>query len=344
MVRFYGTAALLMIASASAFAPSRPVGTSAFVQQQSSSYRSTPSSTMLHMNLFDRFQRVAKSNLNNILKNLEDPEKIMNQAVEDMQVGCCLVVEHYCAGDHTGPLSSAHTLILTLTLQADLVKVRQSYAEITATQRRLLKQKEQSDAIANDWYKRAQLALEKGNEELAREALSRRQAASDESQGLQQQIDAQAAAVDRLYEGMQILEKKILESKAKKEQMIARARTAQSTQKVNDMLSGISGKTSMDAFNRMEEKVEALEAAAEVSAEMGSMGGNALPGSSGGSLEAEFRKLEAASSVDAELQKMKGLLTGSSEGSSSSSSSSSKSSGDAKVDDELEKMKREAGL
>ena len=44
------------------------------------------SSTVLHMNLFDRFQRVAKSNLNNILKNLEDPEKIMEQALEDMQV------------------------------------------------------------------------------------------------------------------------------------------------------------------------------------------------------------------------------------------------------------------
>ena len=38
------------------------------------------------MNLFDRFTRVAKANINNVLKNLEDPEKIMNQAVEDMQV------------------------------------------------------------------------------------------------------------------------------------------------------------------------------------------------------------------------------------------------------------------
>ena len=38
------------------------------------------------MNLFDRFSRVAKSNINNVLKSLEDPEKIMNQAVEDMQV------------------------------------------------------------------------------------------------------------------------------------------------------------------------------------------------------------------------------------------------------------------
>ena len=42
--------------------------------------------TTLHMNLFDRFSRVAKSNLNNILQSLEDPEKIMTQALEDMQV------------------------------------------------------------------------------------------------------------------------------------------------------------------------------------------------------------------------------------------------------------------
>ena len=47
---------------------------------------STTRTTALQMNLFDRFSRVAKSNLNNVLKNLEDPEKIMNQALEDMQV------------------------------------------------------------------------------------------------------------------------------------------------------------------------------------------------------------------------------------------------------------------
>jgi PspA/IM30 family len=47
---------------------------------------SSSSSTALHMNLFDRFQRVAKANLNNVLQSLEDPEKIMTQALEDMQV------------------------------------------------------------------------------------------------------------------------------------------------------------------------------------------------------------------------------------------------------------------
>lgn len=253
------------------------------------------------MNLFDRFTRVAKANVNNVLKNLEDPEKIMTQALEDMQT--------------------------------DLVKVRQSYAEITATQRRLLKQKEQADALADDWYKRAQLALSKGEEGLAKEALSRRQQQTETSEGLQIQIDTQAQAVDKLYEGMQMLEAKILESKAKKEQMVARARTAQSTQKVNDMLGGITGKTSMDAFSRMEDKVEALEAAAEVSAEMGSIGGNALPGSSGGSIESQFAMLEASSSVDKELEDMKKML-------GSTSSAGKKDD----VDDELERLKKEAGL
>lgn len=87
-----------------------------------------------------------------------------------------------------------------------MVKVRQSYAEVTATQRRLLKQKEQASAVADDWYKRAQLALKTGNEELAREALNRRQQNTDEAESLQQQIDFQAASIDKLYEGMQLLE------------------------------------------------------------------------------------------------------------------------------------------
>lgn len=207
----------------------------------------------------------------------------------------------------------------------------------------MLKQKEQCTSMAEDWYQRAQLALQKGNEELAREALSRRQAQTDEANALQEQIDTQANSIDKLYEGMQMLEKKILESKSKKEQMVARARTAQSTQKVNDMLGGVTGKTSMDAFTRMEEKVEALEAAAEVSAEMGSLGGNMLPGSAESSLESQFKALEASSDVDDELKKLKGLLGGSSSASSASSSESASPS-DPKVDDELEKLKKDAGL
>merc|ERR1712137_977953 len=121
------------------------------------------------------------------------------------------------------------------------------------------------------------------------------------------------------------------ESKAKKENMIARARTAKSTQQVNDMLSGIgTGKTSMDAFRRMEDKVEALEAAAEVSAEMaGTYNWNALPGERS-DIEREFRQLEASSSVDEELEKMKGRLL-----KVSSSSTTNVKISDRAVDEEL---------
>lgn len=293
------------ICNAFAYSGSSFVPRKAFCRTEVTS-RNSNSKTSLSMNLFDRFSRVAKANVNSVLKSMEDPEKILNQALNDMQ--------------------------------ADLVKIRQSYAEVTATQRRLLKQKEQADEIAADWYGRAQLALQKGNDALAKEALTRRQAQVDEASELQNQIDAQNASIDKLYEGMQALESKIMESKAKKEQMIARARTAESTKKVNDMLSGITGETSMDAFTRMEEKVEALEAAADVSAEMGSLQtGKALPGSSGASLEDQFKMLEGESAIDDELKNMKKLLAGSDEGSSSNKK-------DKGIDEELEKLKKDAGL
>jgi phage shock protein A len=203
----------------------------------------------------------------------------------------------------------------------------------------MMKQKEQAESLANDWYSRAQLALQKGNDELAREALSRRQQQVETMNGLQTQLESQTSAMDKLYEGMKELESRINEARAKKEQMIARARTAQSTQKINDMMSGITGNTSMDAFKRMEEKVEALEASAEVSAEMGMIGGNLLPGSS---LEKEFRLLEGSSAVEDELKKMKGLLNPAT--SSSTTSNSSGSSSSKGMDDEFEKLKRDAGL
>ena len=94
MVRFIATftiIASLLAASSEAFTPVVVGSKSSYIPQNNVvatpvSPRSSSSSTALNMNLFDRFSRVAKSNLNNILKNLEDPEKIMSQALEDMQV------------------------------------------------------------------------------------------------------------------------------------------------------------------------------------------------------------------------------------------------------------------
>ena len=259
-------------------------------KNDSTSPSASRSVTVLHANLFDRFFRVSKASANSILQRFEDPEKIMTQALEDMQ--------------------------------NDLVRVRQTYAEVTATQRRLASSKRQLESQADDWYNRAQLALKKSNEGLAREALARREALLNQANGIRDQIDAQANNINKLYEGMNLLETKIKEAAGKKSQMTARARTAKSTQKINDMLSGLTGQTSMDAFNRMEEKVLALEAVAEVSAEMAQTTMNkalapSLGKGSSSDIEMQFRLLEASDSVDKELEKMKANMLPSSSSASS---------------------------
>lgn len=185
--------------------------------------------------------------------------------------------------------------------KTDLVRIRQAYAESAATKRRLERKKEQIESSASDWYQRARLALAQGEKDyLAKEALSRRQILLDEARSVQSQIET--LSTDKLYEAMIALEGKIREAYGKKEQLVARARTAKSTVVVNDMLSGITGKTSMDAFTRMEEKVQAMEAAAEASAEFSILG--SFDGKTP-SLEAEFLMLEQNSEIDNELSKLK---------------------------------------
>lgn len=275
----YSTMVLLAVnpSSTEAFAPVHLPSTLAATSHVPSHHPS--SATALQAGLFDRFYRVTRANANNILQKFEDPEKVMAQALEDMQ--------------------------------NDLVRVRQTYSEVTASQRRLASSKRQLEAQADDWYSRAQLALKKSNEGLAREALARREALLNQAKGIQDQIDAQVGNIDALYEGMSALERKILEANSKKDQMKARVRTAKTTRKVNDMVSGLTGKTSMDAFTRMEEKVLALEAAAEVSADMAKNKMNNVlltPSSkkdSASDIEMQFRMLEASDSVEQELEKLR---------------------------------------
>lgn len=243
------------------------------------------------MNLFDRFVKVGKANLNELLNKVEDPEKMLNQIVTDMQ--------------------------------SDLIKVRQAYAEVVATQKRKQKQMAEAERLSDEWYKRAQLALNKGEEELAREALKRKKDQSDLAASLQEQVDAQAENIQSLFNSMTQLESKIGEAKAKKEQYIARARTAKTTQKVNDMLSGVGGSSSMDAFERMKEKVETLESSAEVSKELAGVDD---------SLDSKFAALDAGNDVEDELSKMKNMLAGGEDKKALSA-----------VDDELEKMRKEMG-
>lgn len=246
------------------------------------------------MNLFDRFKRVAKSNLNEIVNKLEDPEKVMTQAVTD--------------------------------LQTDLVKIRQSYAEVMATQKKMQKQKDAADKLVAEWMQRAQLAVSAGDDELAKEALSRKNTAQEQAETLAVQLEAQNSSLEQLFESMSQLEAKITEAKSMKEQYIARARTAKTATKVNDMLAGV-GDNSMSSFDRMKEKVEQLETTAEVSSGM-------IGAAKDVSLEDRFKQLESGSSVDDELAQLKaGLPSGETKGELNPAKSA--------ADDELAKLKKE---
>lgn len=185
-------------------------------------------------------------------------------------------------------------------MQRDLIRVRQSYAEITATLRRMETQREQMNTNAEDWHRHAQLALAKGDEDLAREALSRRQIQLENSENISKSLQLQESAVGKLHSSMMGLEKKITEAKRQKDSMIARARTAKTAVNVNDMLAGLGESSSTDAFERMKEKVESLEMQAEIAGELAaSREGSSVH------LDKKFQSLDVNNKVEEELQRMR---------------------------------------
>ncbi len=217
------------------------------------------------MGLFDRVSRVIRSNINAVVSSAEDPEKILEQTVSDMQ--------------------------------EDLVQLRQAVAQAIASQKRLEQQYNQAQTQSAEWYRRAQLALQKDNEDLAREALSRKKTFSDTATSLKQQLDLSANQVTTLKRNLTALESKIAEAKTKKDMLKARARAAKATEQINQAMGKVDTSSAIGAFDRMEEKVMEMEAQ---SAAVGELAGD--------SLLDQFAALESGSDVDSELELLKAQL------------------------------------
>jgi len=252
------------------------------------------------MGLFDRIGRVVRANLNSMVSQSEDPEKILEQAVLDMQ--------------------------------NDLIQVRQAVAQAIATQKRTERQASQTQSTAEEWYRRAQLALQKNDEILAREALTRRQSYQDTANALKSQIEQQSSVVGKLKQNMVALEGKLSEARTKKDMYIARARSAKASQQLNEMLDRVGTHNAMAAFERMEQRVLQLEAQSEAIAELGS----------GDAIEKQFKALESGGSVDDELAALKAKLIAGGAPSANPSPSSFLPSDPAKrtaIDDELEQLR-----
>ncbi|XP_030528036.1 membrane-associated 30 kDa protein, chloroplastic-like [Rhodamnia argentea] len=220
------------------------------------------------MNLFDRFARVVKSYANAVISTFEDPEKILEQTVLEMN--------------------------------DDLIKMRQATAQVIASQKRLENKYKAAEQASGEWYRKAQLALQKGEEDLAREALKRRKSYADNASALKAQYDQQKNVVDNLVSNTRLLESKIQEAKSKKDTLKARAQSAKTATKVNEMLGNVNTSNALSAFEKMEEKVMAMESQAD-----------ALGQLTTDDLEGKFALLES-SSVDDDLENLKKELSGSS--------------------------------
>jgi phage shock protein A len=170
-------------------------------------------------------------------------------------------------------------------------------AQAIATQKRTERQASQAESTAQEWYNRAQLALSNSDENLAREALTRRKSYQETAKAMRSQRLQEADVVTKLKENMRALEGKISEAKTKKDLYIARARSAQASQKINEMLGNVGTGNALSAFERMEEKVMQLEAQSEALEELGS-----------NELEKRYAALEAGSEVDNELAALKANL------------------------------------
>ncbi|MFM7549311.1 MAG: PspA/IM30 family protein [Cyanobacteriota bacterium] len=219
------------------------------------------------MGFFDRLSRLVRANANAAVSSLEDPAKILDQSVADMQ--------------------------------DDLVKLRQAVATAIASQKRIQNQAEQAEAQSKTWYERAELALKKGEEDLAREALARRKTYQDTATALNGQLQSQAGQVDTLKKSLVQLEAKIAEARTKKDMLKARAQAAQAQEQIQSAVGNLGTNSAMAAFERMEEKVQTLEARSQAAAEL-----------AGADLESQFAALEAAPEVDDELAAMKQRLSG----------------------------------
>jgi phage shock protein A len=184
-------------------------------------------------------------------------------------------------------------------MQEDLVQLRQATASAIAGQKRFEQQYNAAQTEANNWQQRAQLALQKGQEDLARQALMRKKTYGDTATSLRTQLDQQATQVDALKRNLIGLEGKISEAKTKKDMLKARVSAARANEQLASMTGKLNTSGAVAAFDRMEEKVLQLETRSAGVMELAE-----------DSLESQFASLEGGSDVDAELAAMKAQLTG----------------------------------
>ena len=229
------------------------------------------------MNIFDRIAMLFRANVNAAISEFEQPEKMLNQIILDMR--------------------------------SQLVKAKQQVAAAIADEKRLEDQTRQELKEAEDWERRAMLAVQQKQDDLAKQALIRRSEHISRGDQLNLTWQAHKVETDRLKESLRTLNDNIEEANRKKNLLLAKQRRADAMKRINETMSHISEKSAFEAFARMEEKIESNErkilASAQIEEEF-----------SGDKLANDFKRLEAAGSNQSaemlliQLKQKMGVLPG----------------------------------
>ncbi len=217
------------------------------------------------MGFLDRMSRVFRANVNDMLDRAEDPEKMLDQIIRDME-------------------------------QA-IKDAKEQVAEAIVQEKQMKKDLRESQDMAEKWFDKARLAVQKGRDDLAKEALRRKKDYDAQIEIYQKQWEAQDQAVTNLKAQLEGLENKLEKAKRDREVLIARRQRAKTQQQI----SRTGAKTLdmpdyADELERMEERIEAEEARAEAMVEMEDEDVK---------LEEELAALEEDDDMDGELAALK---------------------------------------
>ncbi|MBB6638062.1 PspA/IM30 family protein [Cohnella thailandensis] len=213
------------------------------------------------MSIFKRLRDLTMSNINALIDKAEDPIKMTDQYLRDMQ--------------------------------EDLEEAEKAVAAQIALEKKFKQLYEEQAALVQKRDEQANIAAQNKNIDLARRALEEKKGAEQKAAEYKASWDQNKAAADRLREKLDEMRKQFTELKNKRETLVARANAAKAQSEINKAMSGFGSDSALSGLKRMEEKVLQMEAHAEATEEMS--------GSKGKSLDDEFAALGKDKAVEDEL-------------------------------------------
>lgn len=214
------------------------------------------------MGIFTRFMDIVNSNINSLLDKAEDPEKMIRLMMQEME--------------------------------DTLVDLKSSCAAKIASRSRVTREQNDLESKVTRWAERAKLAVEKGRDDLAREALIEKKEAQAVLDELNRELEHLNHIIDDCKNNIVLIEEKLQTVIQKHKALIRRGNEAKEKTKINKVMHNATGSGVMTRFNELENRIERMESEAEVSGFGAST-----------SLESEFSKLEAGDDVDNELEDLK---------------------------------------